>query len=106
MSSMRKRNNLKLSTVEHFRKRGIAWHDCALIYYLYKAKKNDDGSKLYDTNGNGMYCGKKYLVYIDQILTNSNAQDGMLVVALLESRLKSIHSQLPFISQLISQLSI
>ena len=23
------------STVEHFGKRGIGWHGCALIYYLY-----------------------------------------------------------------------
>ena len=91
------------SSVEHFGKRGIAWHGCALIYYLYEAKKTDDGSTMIDTNGNEIYYGKKYLVYIDQILTNSNKQDGMSVIALLESCLTSLHSQLPFISQLTIQ---
>ena len=91
------------SSVEHFGKRGIAWHGCALIYYLYETKKNDDGSTMKDTNGNEIYYAKKYLVYVDQILTNSNKQDGMSVLGLLESCLTSLHSQLPFISQLTIQ---
>ncbi len=91
------------SSVEHFGKRGIAWHGCALIYYLYETKKNDDESTMKDTNGNDLYYAKKYLVYVDQILTNSNKQDGMSVIALLESCLTSLHSQLPFISQLTIQ---
>ena len=44
-----------------------------------------------------------YLVYIDQILMNSNRQNGMSVIVLLETCLTSIHGQLLFISQVSIQ---
>ena len=91
------------STVKHFGMRGIAWHGCALIYYLYEVKKDDNDNDVVDTDGNHMYYPKKYLVYIDQILMNSNRQDGMSVISLLEACLASIHCQLPFISRLSIQ---
>ena len=91
------------STVEHFGKRGISWHGCALVYYLYEIKKDDNDRVVLDSDGNDVYYEKKYLVYIDQILMNSNKQDGMSVVGLLEACLTSIHNQLPFISQLTIQ---
>ena len=91
------------STVEHFGKRGISWHGCALIYYLYENKKDEDGNPTVDNEMNNVYYAKKYLVYIDQILTNSNTQDGMSVVSLLEACLTSIYCKLPFISKLTIQ---
>ena len=40
------------STVEHFGKRGIAWHGCALIYFLYEVKKDNNDNDVVDTDGN------------------------------------------------------
>jgi len=60
------------STVEHFGKRGIGWHGCALIYFLYEIKKDDDGNTCTNDDGTEVYYAKKYLVYIDQILQNTN----------------------------------
>ena len=48
------------STVEHFGKRGIGWHGCTLIYYLYQQSQDD--------NGNSLMFAKKHIMYIDQIL--------------------------------------
>ena len=86
------------STVEHFGKRGISWHGCALVYYLYELKEDHDGNIVVNTNGNEVCYAKKYLVYIDQILMNSNKQGGISVAGLLEACLTAIHCQLPFIS--------
>ena len=60
------------STVEHLGKRGTSWHRCALIYYLYEIKKDDNENAVFDSNGNDVYNAKKYLAYVDQILLNSN----------------------------------
>ena len=86
------------STVEHFGKRGISWHGYALIYYLYELKKDHDRNIVVDSNDNEVYYAKKYFVYLDQILMNSNKQDGMSEVGLLEACLTAIHCQVPFIS--------
>ena len=91
------------STVEHFAKRGIAWHGGAIIYYMYENEKDANGCNMLDNNGNEKYCAKKYIVYVDQILQGSNKQDGMTVIALLEACVSSLYIQLPFISQLSIQ---
>ena len=51
------------STVEHFGKRGIAWHGCALMYYLYEVNKDNNDNDVVDTDGNYIYYPKKYLVH-------------------------------------------
>ena len=56
------------STIEHFGKRDIGWHGCALIWFLYEIKKDDDGNKCINDDGTKAYYTKKNLVYIDQIL--------------------------------------
>ncbi len=33
------------STIEYFDKRGIGWHGCAIIYFLYEGKKKYKGNK-------------------------------------------------------------
>ena len=91
------------STVEHFGKRGIGWHGCALIYYLYEQKKDDKGELMYNDNGESIMAPKKYIVYIDQVLEDGNRQDGLIVISLIESALVGIHDQLPFINEIIIQ---
>ena len=80
------------SSLEHFGKRGISWHGCALVYYLYE---------IIDDDGN--YGPKEYRVYIDQILEGSNRQDGAAVVSLLEAVLTAITTELPFVEEIILQ---
>ncbi len=43
------------STVEHFGKRGIGWHGCALLYFLYEIKKDDDGNNCINDDGTEVY---------------------------------------------------
>ena len=80
------------SSLEHFGKRGIGWHGCALVYYLYEVIDDD-----------GNYGPKEYRVYIDQILEGSNRQDGAAVLGLLEAALTSITTELPFVEEIILQ---
>ena len=44
--------SMRESTIEHFGKRGIGWHGCALVFYQYKDILNNDGSPQLDDNGN------------------------------------------------------
>ena len=71
------------TTVEHYGKRGIGWHGFAIIFYLL-----DDEGEPY-----------RNIVYLDQILTDTNKQDGAMVVALLELAITTIVNELPFINQ-------
>ena len=73
------------TTVEHYGKRGIGWHGFAIIFYLL-----DDEGKPY-----------RNIVYLDQILTDTNKQDGLMVVALLELAITTIVNELPFINKAI-----
>ena len=95
--------SVRESTLEHYGKRGIGWHGCALIYYLYKVKTEDKHNIEYDTNGCEIYEARKNIIYIDQILESSNKQDGMMVISLLEAALVAINNQLPFINEIILQ---
>ena len=72
------------SQVQHFGKRGIGWHGMAVIFYLL------------DENGEA----QRNIVYLDQILEDSNKQDAGTVIALLEAGLSAIHRQLPFLSEI------
>ena len=72
------------SQVQHFGKRVIGWHGMAVIFYLL------------DENGEA----QRNIVYLDQILDDSNKQDAGTVIALLEAGLSAIHRQLPFISEI------
>ena len=56
------------STVEHFGKRGIGWHGCALVFFLYEKKFDGEGCTVSDTDGQAELEAKKYFVYIDQIM--------------------------------------
>ena len=73
------------TTVEHFGKRGIGWHGFAVIFYLLDEDKNP----------------YKNIVYLDQILSDTNKQDGPTVVALLEIAICTIIHELPFIKEAI-----
>jgi len=97
--------SIRETTVEHYGKRGIGWHGCALIYYLYQQKQDDNNnSMVYDNENNEpVMIAKKYIVYVDQILEESNRQDGLVVISLIEAAVVAIHDQLPFISSLIIQ---
>ena len=82
----------RTSVSQRFGKRVIGWHVYVLIYHQYQ------------------YCvvkcemiAKKYIVYLDQILKDTNKQDGFDVVDLLETALIAIHDELPYISNIILQ---
>ena len=47
------------STVQYFGKKGVAF--CALIYYLYEVKKDNNEKYIVDINRNYLYYPKKYL---------------------------------------------
>ena len=79
------------SSIEHYGKRGIGWHGCALIYYLYKIKLDDKNNIVYDTSGKEVYKPR------------SNKQDGMTVISLIEAALVSIVDQLSFIDEIVLQ---
>ena len=91
------------TTVEHFGKRGIRWHGCALIYYMYQQKQDDNGNLMVDDNGKEVMFAKKHIIYIDQILEDGNKQDGLVVISLIESAVTAIHEHLPFINSIIIQ---
>ena len=91
------------NTLQHFGKRGIGWHGCALIYYLYKVVTDENNVVQKDTDGNDIYEAKKLIVYIDQILEDCNKQDGATVLSLLEAALLVINDELPFIRNIIMQ---
>ena len=73
------------TTIEHFGKRGIGWHGFAVLYY----QLDDEGNPI------------RNIVYLDQILDDTNKQDGVAVVALLEVAITAFISELPFIKEAI-----
>ena len=73
------------TTVEHFGKRGIGWHGFAIIFYLL----DNEGSPY------------KNIVYLDQILSETNMQNALTVVALLETGISTIISELPYIKEAV-----
>ena len=95
--------SVRESSLEHYGKRGIGWHGCALIYYLYKIKTDDDNNIVYNASGCEIYEARKHIVYIDQILESSNKQDGIMVISLIEASIVAINDQLPFINEIILQ---
>ena len=73
------------TTIEHFGKRGIGWHGFAVVYY----QLDDEGNPT------------RNIVYLDQILNDTNKQDGVAVVALLEVAITAFILELPFIKEAI-----
>ena len=67
--------------IEHFEKRAIGCNGFAAVYYQL------------DHEGNAT----RNNVYIDQILNDTNKQDGTTVIGLLEVTITAIMSELPFI---------
>ena len=61
-----------MSTIDHYGKRGIGWHGCALTYYRYENLIGNDGEPETDVNGNEMKSAVKYIIYIDQIMEETN----------------------------------
>jgi hypothetical protein len=67
-------------TSENFGKRGISWHGCLIVYYLYDSATN---------------TAIRYVVKLDQILEGTNKQDGAVLLALLESAMTYIKQEFP-----------
>lgn len=65
-------------------KRGISWHGCTIIYYVWNEEKQ---------------CAERKLVYIDQILDQTNKQDSFATAALIESIIAAIKVNLPFLNE-------
>ena len=74
------------STLEHYGKRGLGWHGMAIIFYLF----DDTESAPY-----------KNIVYIDQIMNDSNVQDSATVCGMLEIGIEAIIKELPFIKEAV-----
>ena len=72
------------STVEHYGKRGLGWHGMAIIFYLYDELESTP---------------YKNIIYIDQIMNDSNVQDSGTVIGLLEVGFRAIIKELPFIKE-------
>ena len=47
------------NTLQPFGKRGIGWHGCALIYYVYKVVTDKKNVVQKDIGGNDIYEAKK-----------------------------------------------
>ena len=74
------------STVEHYGKRGLGWHGMAIIFYFYDHLEN---------------ATHKNIVYLDQIMNDSNIQDSGTVIGLLEVGFQAIIKELPFITEAV-----
>ena len=73
------------STVEHYGKRGLGWHGMAIIFYLLDKDEEP----------------VRNIVYIDQILNDSNIQDSGIFIGLLEVGFQAIIKELPFIKEIV-----
>ena len=73
------------SSVEHYGKRGLGWHGMAIIFYLLDNEQQPF----------------KNIVYLDQILNDTNLKDSGTVVGLLEVGIHAIIKELPFIKDAI-----
>ncbi len=98
-----KAKSVQTSTNGHYGKRGIGWHGCARIYYLYKIKIDKNNNIVFNKNRKEEYKPCKNIVYVDKILENSNKQDAMTVISLIEAALVAIIDQLAFIDEFILQ---
>ena len=73
------------TTVDHFGKRGIRWHRFTIIFY----RLNNEGAPY------------KNIVYLDQILSGTNIQNALTIVALLDTGITTIISELPCIKEAV-----
>lgn len=65
------------TTLEHYGKRGVCWHECQLTYFDYLSEYNDGGTVVPKN--------VSLIIYFDQILNNSNKQDAGCVIGMLGS---------------------
>ena len=72
------------STQLYFGKRGIGWHGCMLIFFIWQNE--------------APIC---HTIFIDQILSDKNKQDGLTILSLLEAAQLLILKSFPFLSHLI-----
>ena len=84
------------TTYDHYGKRGISLHGFCLIYYQLEEISKEDGSIVNEP--------VKYTVYMNQILSDSNKQDALSVLGLLDAALGQIAEELPFITQIVLQM--
>jgi len=73
------------TTIKHFGERGVGLHGFAILY----CQLDDEGNPI------------RNIVYLDQILNDTNKQGGVSVVALLEVAITAFISELPFIKEAI-----
>lgn len=80
------------SSIEHYGKRGMGWHGVAIVYFLWE---------IIDDEGN--FGPRKYHIYINQILSDSNKQDGFVVLSLIEAATSAIINEVGYINELVLQ---
>ena len=73
------------SSVEHYGKRGLGWHGMAIIFYLLDNEQQPF----------------KNIVYLDQLLNDTNLQDSGTVIGLLEVGIRVILKELSFIKDAV-----
>ena len=76
--------NSRESTVEQYRKRGLGWHGMTFFFSLFD--END-------------FLPYQNIVYIDQVMNDSNVQDSGRVAGLLEVGFQAIIKEMPFIKK-------
>ena len=54
---------------------------------------NKNNDPILDNDGKDKYIAKRYIAYIDQVLSESNKQDGNTVIGLLEMAMIAINNR-------------
>lgn len=88
---------------EHFGKRGISWHGCLLTFFVYV----EDGQTELPESEGGVEClpgrAERRTVYLDQILSGGNKQDGLAVASMVEAALHHLGGSFPDLSKVTVQ---
>ena len=72
------------SSMHHFAKRGLPWHEAVLWWYAWDEESKDV---------------VKYMVALDQILGTGNKQDGATVLCSMEALMRKINVELPHLTK-------
>ena len=83
------------SSMDHFGKRGMAWHGVMIVFFVLARKCRTDGSTYFQK--------ERRQIHIDQILNNGNKKDAGAVIDLLEVSLVTIITNLPHIKEVYIQ---
>ena len=73
------------SSIHNYGKRGIAWHEAVLTYYVWS---------------HGSQSAERVQLSFDQILGTGNKQDGLAVLSMVEALLVKVKSELPHITRI------